>query len=187
MPTRNTSSGFGKFLIGLILGLLILPVAGYLYFRYGSLPVAVADKPFPFEKQIVHIPLNARIGREAPAEAPFGASEDAFEGGAAVYRQNCAACHGTPGHDVPYARFMYPSAPQLWKAHKKHGTGPQVTGVSDDPIGETYWKIANGIRLSGMPAYNTALTDTEIWQVSILLKNADQPLPDPVTKLLTGH
>jgi len=186
MATRNTSSGFGKFLIGLILGLLIIPAAGYLYFRFGSPPVAVADKPLPFEKQIVHIPLNARIGREAPTDSPFGASEDAFEGGATVYRQNCAACHGTPGHDVPYAKFMYPRAPQLWDAHKKHGTGPQVTGVSDDPVGETYWKVTNGIRLSGMPAYNAVLTDTEIWQVSILLKNADQPLPDPVTKLLTG-
>jgi thiosulfate dehydrogenase len=186
MATRSTSSGFGKFLIGLILGLLLIPAAGYLYFRYGSPPVAVADKPFPFEKQIVHIPLNARIDREAPKDAPFGASEDAFEGGASVYRQNCAACHGTPGHDVPYAKFMYPSAPQLWKAHK-HGTGPQVTGVSDDPVGKTYWTVANGIRLSGMPAFNAALTDTEIWQVSILLKNADQPLPDPVQKILTGH
>ena len=79
---------------------------------------------------------------------------------------------------------MYPHAPQLWVAHKKGGTGPTVTGVSGDSVGETYWKVANGIRLSGMPAYSSMLTDTEIWQVSVLLKNADQPLPDPVEKIL---
>jgi len=27
-----------------------------------------------------------------------------------------------------------------------------VVGVSDDEPGETYWKVANGIRLTGMPA-----------------------------------
>ena len=184
MATRGSSSGFGKFLLGLIVGLLLVPAAACLYLHFGHPPVAVADKPFAFERQMVHIPLHARIDREAPKDAPFGESEDVFEGGATVYRQNCAACHGTPGHDVPYAKFMYPSAPQLWKAHK-HATGPAVTGVSDDPVGKTYWTVANGIRLSGMPAYGTILTDTEIWQVSILLKNADQQLPDPVEKILT--
>ena len=51
--------------------------------------------------------------------------------------------------------------------------------------GETYWRVANGIRLTGMPAYNHVLNDTQMWQVSLLLKNADQQLPDPVMKILT--
>ena len=50
-------------------------------------------------------------------------------------------------------------------------------GVSDDPPGETYWKVANGIRLTGMPSYKGVLTDTQMWQVSLLLANADKPLP----------
>jgi len=37
-----------------------------------------------------------------------------------------------------------------------------------------------------MPAFGKTLTDTEIWQISILLKNANQPLPDPVNKILTA-
>jgi hypothetical protein len=78
---------------------------------------------------------------------------------------------------------MYPAAPQLWK---RHGKG-DVVGVSDDEPGETYWKIANGIRLSGMPSYNHVLSDTEMWQVSLLLKNADKELPDPVTRILNGQ
>jgi mono/diheme cytochrome c family protein len=143
--------------------------------------VATADKPFPFEKSIVSVPLNARIDREMKT-APFGISEDVYEGGARVYRADCAACHGTPGHDVPFAKYMYPGAPQLWK---KHATG-NVVGVSDDDAGETYWKVANGIRLTGMPAFNHVLTDTEMWQVTLLLKNADQQLPDPVVKILTA-
>jgi mono/diheme cytochrome c family protein len=45
--------------------------------------------------------------------------------------------------------------------------------------------VANGIRLTGMPAFNHVLSDTQMWQVTLLLKNADQQLPDPVIKILT--
>jgi mono/diheme cytochrome c family protein len=50
--------------------------------------------------------------------------------------------------------------------------------VTDDPPGETYWKAANGIRLTGMPAYKGSLSDTQLWQVSLMLANADK-LPPP--------
>jgi hypothetical protein len=74
---------------------------------------------------------------------------------------------------------MYPHAPSLWTRH-----GKDVVGVSDDPPGETYWKIANGIRLTGMPAFDKTLNKTEMWQVTILLANADKPMPESVMSLL---
>jgi hypothetical protein len=169
-------------LLGFLLAIVVVVVAVALYFKWGSPPVATADKPFPFEKTIVSVPMGARIDREMK-KPPFGTSEDVFEGGATVYKHDCAPCHGTPGHDVPYAKYMYPVAPQLWK---KHARG-NVVGVSDDEPGETYWKVANGLRLTGMPAYNHVLSDTQMWQVTLLLKNADQQLPDPVMKILTAQ
>ena len=177
---KGSGGGFGKVLLGFVLGvvLVVAGVAGYL--RWGAPPVATADKPFPFEKAIVSVPLNARIARQIQ-QPPFGIGEDVFEGGAKVYQEQCASCHGTPGHDVPFAKHMYPAAPQLWKKHPRGN----VVGVSDDEPGETYWKVANGIRLTGMPAFNHVLSDTQMWQVSLLLKNADQQLPDPVMKILT--
>ena len=57
-------------------------------------------------------------------------------------------------------------------------------GVSDDEVGETYWKIDKGIRLTGMPAYQKILSYTEMWQVAWLLKNADKPLASPVQTAL---
>jgi mono/diheme cytochrome c family protein len=179
---RNGGSGggFGKVLLGFVLAFVVVIVGAGVYLKWGKPPVATADKPFPYEKAIVSVPLNARIDREKQA-APFGIGEDVYEGGAKVYKAECASCHGSPGHDVASAKYMYPVAPQLWK---KHATG-SVVGVSDDDPGETYWKVANGIRLTGMPAFNHVLTDTQMWQVTLLLKNADQQLPDPVTKILT--
>ena len=168
-----------KFLLGLILGLLIVPVAGLLYFRWGYLPVAVADQAFPMERQIVHGPLGARIHSEMPAKAPISPSETNLLIGAHIYRENCAACHGLYGRPSTFAEHMYPEAPSLWQPH-----GAGVVGVSDDPPGETFWKVKNGIRLTGMPSFEHVLNDTQIWQVSILLASADKPLPANVLDLL---
>jgi thiosulfate dehydrogenase len=161
-----------KIFFGFILGLIAVPVAVYLYFALGNTPVAVADQPFPFESHIVKIPLGARIRREMPKSAPITATTENLDAGAGIYEDKCEFCHGT--FDTPSAvgRAMFPSVPQLWAKHKNG-----VVGVSDDPVGETYWKVKNGIRLTGMPAYNKILTDTQMWQVSLLLSMADKPLP----------
>lgn len=57
--------------------------------------------------------------------------------------------------------------------------------MTDDEPGETYWKVANGIRLTGMPGFNQQLSTTQMWQVSLLLANADK-LPDTVKAILAN-
>ena len=104
-----------KFLFGFIVALALVVGAGFCYLKFAALPIAVADKAFPFERELVHVPLGARIHKEAPAEAPFGISEDVFEGGAKVYKEQCAACHGVPGQNSSFGQYMYPHAPQLWQ------------------------------------------------------------------------
>jgi len=169
----------GRFLLGIIFGVLLLPVGAWAWFRYGHPPVAVADAPLPFERQITHVPLNTRIDKEAPTSIPVQANEATFVAGAHIYREQCAFCHGVYGNKSPIGGHMFPGVPQLWESH-----GHGVVGVSDDPPGETYWKVANGIRLTGMPSYSKVLTETEMWQVSVLLANADKPLPPAAQTLL---
>lgn len=167
------------FLIGLILGLLLVPASVYVYFKYGHPPVAVADAPLPMEAQIVDVPLDARIDREYPRKAGLEPTEINLTLGAHIYRQQCAACHGLYGRPSSFGNTMYPGAPQLWAPH-----GNGVVGVSDDPPGVTYWKVKNGIRLSGMPAFDKVLNDTQMWQVTQLLATADKPLPPGVLDLM---
>jgi thiosulfate dehydrogenase len=94
--------------------------------------------------------------------------ETTFLGGADVYKQNCAVCHGLPGQpQSSIGQGMFPKPPELF-----HGTG-----VTDDPAWETYWKAKNGIRLTGMPGFQKSLNDTQLWQVSVLLANADKISP----------
>lgn len=167
------------FLIGLLLGLLALPVAALLYFHSGHPPVTVADQPFLLERQIVRDPLRVRIDKEMPKSAPISPSQTNLQAGAHIYREQCASCHGLYGRPSPFAAHMYPEAPQLWQPH-----GSGVVGVSDDPPGETYWKVKNGIRLTGMPSFSQVLNDTQMWQVTLLLANADKPLPADVLDML---
>jgi thiosulfate dehydrogenase len=168
-----------SFLLGLLIGLLVLPVSIAIYFKAGHPPVATGDPALPMEAAIVQVPLHARIDREMIKTPPVTPSATNLEIGAHIYRQQCAACHGLYGRPASFAKGMFPDAPQLWEPH-----GGGVVGVSDDPPGETYWKVAHGIRLSGMPAFNHVLNDTEMWQVSLLLANADKPLPTGILELL---
>jgi mono/diheme cytochrome c family protein len=163
----------GRFLLGMVVGCVLVPAAVLAWFRFGQPPVAVADPPLPKEKLITSVPLEARIHREMPPAAPIPDSEENLVAGAEIYRDQCAACHGFHGKPSSFGPHMFPAAPPLWE---KHHNG-DVVGVSDDPVGETYWKVANGIRLTGMPAYKDILSSTQIWQVSLLLANANKPLP----------
>jgi len=164
---------------GFFAGVLLLPLVVYLYFSFGKPPVATADPPFPMEARIVKIPLNARIKREMPASSPVPVSDENLNAGAGIYEDKCEVCHGTHDEASAIGKTMFPTAPQLW-VKKKSG----AVGVSDDPVGETYWKVKNGIRLSGMPAYGKALTETQMWQVSLLLSVADKPLPAEAAKTI---
>jgi len=127
------------------------------------------------------MPLHRRMDREMPRSVPIQATPDNLLAGAQVYTTNCSGCHGTPNHSSEIAEHMYPHVPQLWQAHGQH----HVIGVSDDPPGATYWIVSNGVRLTGMPSFNKLLTQDQIWQVSVLLANADKPLPQPVNDVLT--
>jgi mono/diheme cytochrome c family protein len=172
-----------RLLLGIVLGVILVPVAVLAWFHYGKVPVAVADPPFPQERLITSVPLNARIDREMVKTPPVQANEETFVGGAQIYRDQCAACHGFNGKPSSFGAHMFPDAPPLWQKHR-HG---DVVGVSDDPPGETYWKVANGIRLTGMPSYKDVLTETQMWQVSLLLANADKPLPPAAVEILRGQ
>ncbi len=163
-----------KFLVGLIIGIILLPVLALFYIWLGYAPVATAAPPFPLERRLAHMALSARISREAPNASPVPATEPNLLAGAHIYRDHCAVCHGTISEpQTATAKGMFPHPPQLFRGK----------GVTDDPVGETYWKAANGVRLTGMPAYRGSVSDQELWQVSQLLANADK-LPQSVKDLM---
>src|SRR5690242_3363999 len=152
-----------KFLVGLILGLIVIPVGVYMYFASGGAPVATSAPPMPFEKMLARLALHARMGKEMPKTVPIEANDAAYTAGAQIYKDHCAVCHGLPGQEpTAIAKGMFPKPPKLVEGK----------GVTDDSPGETYWKVAGGIRMTGMPGFEKSLSSTQMWQVSLLLANA---------------
>jgi mono/diheme cytochrome c family protein len=166
----------GKFLFGLIVGFVLLPVIVYFYFSEGIAPVATSAPPMPFEKMFASMALHARLDKEVPKTVPIATDDAAYSAGAQVYKEQCAVCHGLPGQpQTAIASGMFPKPPKLMEGK----------GVTDDPPGETYWKVAGGIRMTGMPGFEKTLSTTQMWQVSLLCANADK-LPPAVKNSLAG-
>ena len=157
--------------VGFLLGVIVLTGGAFYYFASGMAPVAAADPMMPFEQKMANMALNAHIEKQHVGESPVPADEPNLLAGADTYKKECAMCHGLPEHPVDYVNMMFPKPTQLFKDK----------GVTDDPPSESYWKAANGIRLSGMPAFKEKLTDTQLWQVSQLVAGADK-IPDSVKK-----
>jgi thiosulfate dehydrogenase len=156
---------FKGLILGIFLGMLLIAGGAYYYFSSGRAPVATAAAPMPFEKKLAKMGLNAYLDK-LPHPTPQVPADDAnMLSGAKVYKENCAVCHGLPGEPkTAVAQGMYPAPPQLF-----HGVG-----VTDDEAWESYWKVENGVRMTGMPGFKGQLTEPQIWQVSVLVKNADK-------------
>jgi thiosulfate dehydrogenase len=164
------------FVIGLILGLVVVPAVAYFYFATGMAPVATSALPMPFEKTLARAAQHARMDKEMPKSVPITPDDSAYSAGAQIYKDHCAVCHGLPGQpQTAIAKGMFPKPPKLMEG----------TGVTDDPAQETYWKVSGGIRMTGMPGFEKTLSTTQMWQVSVLLANADK-LPPAVKDSLSG-
>jgi thiosulfate dehydrogenase len=163
-------------ILGILLGVLLIAGGFYYYFSSGHVPVATSAPPIPFEKAFARIGLHAYLDKLPHPEPQVTVDEANLIAGAKVYKEQCAVCHGLPGEPKStIAQGMYPTPPQLF-----HGTG-----VTDDDAWESYWKVENGIRLSGMPGFKDRLTEKQIWEVAVLVKNADK-IPESVKKELAA-
>jgi thiosulfate dehydrogenase len=152
-------------ILGILLGMLLIAGGVYYYFSSGRAPVATSANPIPFERTFARIGLHAYLDKLPHPKPQVPADEVNLVAGAKVYKEQCAVCHGLPGEPKGAIQAgMFPVPPQLF-----HGTG-----VTDDDEWESYWKVENGIRMTGMPGFKGQLTETQIWQVTVLVKNADK-------------
>jgi len=152
-------------IVGILLGMLLIAGGLYYYFSSGRAPVATSTPPMPLERKLAKMALHAYLDRLPHPQPQVPADEANLIAGAKIYKEQCAVCHGLPGEPrSAVAAGMFPKPPELF-----HGTG-----VTDDEAWESYWKVENGIRMTGMPGFKDRLTEPQIWQVSVLVKNADK-------------
>lgn len=164
-----------RFLTGFVAAVLLAVVVGVAAVETGAVPANADRGLLPGERWAANTSLHATMRRDANIAPPFTATPADLESGARLYVQNCAVCHGT-AHSTPtaLARGFYVAAPQF----QKHD-------VTDDPVGETYWKIAHGVAWTAMPSFGKTLSERDQWQVAWFLK--DQNALPPAAQNLWEH
>jgi len=163
-------------LLGIVLAAIGLVGGVYWYFSSGRAPVAASSPEMPFERRFASMGLHAYLDHLPHPEPQVPADDKNLFAAAKVYKEHCAVCHGLP--DTPktaIADGMFPKPPQLFRG----------VGVTDDDAWESYWKVSGGIRMTGMPGFKDHLSETQMWQVAVLVKNADKITP-AVKAELTG-
>jgi thiosulfate dehydrogenase len=158
-----------KIFLGFTLGVLLVLGGEAAFVVFGGMPMDTKAKELPLERYLAHRALQASMRGSESIKSPLPSSRENLDLGAKIYSKRCSVCHGERGQPPPpIANGEFPRPPQLLSADES---------VSDDPVGETFWKVKNGIRLTGMPGFRDTLSEQEIWEVSMFLATPDAESP----------
>jgi thiosulfate dehydrogenase len=165
------------FVLGFVASIIALIAAGYFFITSGVLPAGQDSKTSRLEMWAARTSLRAAMRREAQGlQSPVQPTDENLTAGVELYRTHCQMCHGrADGVASSIARGLTPNAPQLAK-----------DGVEDDPEEVTFWKVAHGIRFTGMPGFSGALSEREMWQIALFAKHMDSLPPGPRSAWLSG-
>jgi mono/diheme cytochrome c family protein len=105
-------------------------------------------------------PSNARA-----AQNPVVFTPEVWAQGRAHFADHCAACHANDGSGhTEIGQNLYPKAPDMRLLDTQR--------LSD---GELYWIIANGVRLTGMPAWGDGgPNDVETWKLVHFIRHLNE-------------
>jgi len=148
--------------------LVVLAIGIYLGVIFGLMPANADTPPGRLETWAAKRSLRATLNRDARGlTSPLAPSDSVLTAGVHLYGTYCLVCHGAAdGKASAVALGLYQHAPQF----AKHD-------VTDDPIGVTYWKITHGLRLTGMPAFDSTLSTTQRWEIASFLRHQDSLPP----------
>lgn len=146
--------------LGILLVLGALSALAVIY--SGTFNVAATVEDAPALRWVLITTREASIKRHARdiRIPPLGGTEQ-VENGFRIFRRACVMCHAPPGRmATPMARGLNPAAPALAEL------------VEDMTDAELFWVTKNGIRFTGMPAWEPSYNDQEIWDVVAFMRTS---------------
>ncbi|MDH0868318.1 c-type cytochrome [Mitsuaria sp. GD03876] len=144
---------------------------------FGAYDVSATGPHLQPVHSLLEFALKRAVQRRADAHPPppdLLTAERVMQG-AACFRDRCVACHGAPG--VAPERFslgMQPVPSSLIEA-TRHWRRQDL-----------YWITRNGIKMSGMPAWEYRLDDGELWAVVAFLDALPLLTPDQYRALTSA-
>lgn len=152
------------FALGLIAGLLTLPLIALIAGAFGLFPTGSTETPPTWETAFARHALHSAAARNAPRlHNPVAPTDSVLRAGMKFFRDDCAGCHGSPGHVLPVG--LYPEPP-------KFASHPPTL-----PDWQLYWIVKKGVRYSGMFAWDGQVKDEKIWTVVTFLSHLDSLPP----------
>ena len=95
---------------------------------------------------------------------PIMPSTQNIRAGMEHFSDHCATCHANDGGgQTLFGKGLYPKPPDL-----------RAAGTQNKSDGELYYTIANGVRLSGMPAFSEAHTAPQAWRLVLFIRHLPQ-------------
>jgi thiosulfate dehydrogenase len=157
-----------NFIGGIIIGAMALAVGVYGYARLGFLDLRADQKPSALEERVAGSAMDASTERHAPQQDnPLPSTPENLLAGARLYRDKCSDCHGGPANPTSdYGGSFYLRAPQFMKQ------------APDMPEHENFYIVKHGVRWTAMPAWGNVMTDSEIWQVVLVLSHFEKLPPE---------
>jgi mono/diheme cytochrome c family protein len=135
---------------------------------YSGIPDVSAAKP---EGSIVDWFLNTIKDRSIQSRAasivsPSLSDSSLIAAGFRHYNEMCVTCHGAPGKKPDeLAQGLNPPAPDL-----------AVSTIDLSPA-EMFLIVKNGIKMTGMPAFEPSHSDSEIWTIVAFLQRLQTLTP----------
>lgn len=177
----RTTFGLGMFVIGFIIGVILLMLVPFVIFATGAMSFSAAAEPSALEEELAEWALMNSVRRRAPEEPnPLQGQAAALAEGLDHYKEYCVMCHGAPGVGrAEFAEAFFPPAP-LFDEHEAEEVNEEFTD------GELFWIVDNGIRLTGMPAFGETHDDEEIWELVLVVQNLNSLTPAQTAELRRG-
>jgi mono/diheme cytochrome c family protein len=104
---------------------------------------------------------------------PVMRSTENIRAGMEHFADHCATCHSNDGGgDTLFGKGLYPKPPDM-----------RAAGTQNKSDGELYYTIANGVRLSGMPAFSEAHTAPQAWRLVLFIRHLPQITPEELDEM----
>ncbi len=83
-----------KFFWGMVIGIFLPPIGGYIFIISGGMPVAAKGVPLPMERFIAKLAIDRAMKDDITRRSPLSSDEMNLLAGAKIYVKHCDVCHG---------------------------------------------------------------------------------------------
>lgn len=156
------------FILGILLTIAVIVAVGVFVAETGRVDMRADNPPSSMERRFAGGAMDASVDRHAPnVKNPLQPTNENLIGGATVYLDHCALCHGDPARPKSLlADSFNPPPPQF------------MTDAADMGDSDNYYITVHGIRWTGMPGWKNVLKDQDIWQVVTFLGHMSNLPPE---------